>query len=341
VDDRVLGVSRQGGEGAIDPAARAFARRALRGSIRAVPIAGDASTKRFYRIRAAGKTAVLMITPDPFDSGSPFRTNHRILEAIGAPVPRLIARDDPSGLALLEDLGDATLQHHLLGADRSAWRRLYRQACDLIVLFQTRSRKVIRPDDFAARNALDRERFLFELDHFHRHFILGLRHLTPGPAEEALLRGFYADLAGECDRLARVYCHRDFMSRNLMVQGDRLRVIDYQDARMGPYTYDAASLLRDSSLDIDEELVEELTDYLADRLGEGPEEFRRDLRTVALERNIKELGTFGFMATERGKTAYLEYVPRAVRSIRRTLVTDRKYHFIYPVLDRYALSPAS
>lgn len=279
-----------------------------------------------------------MIHPEPLDPSSPFHTNHRILESIGAPVPRILAQDGPSGLALLEDLGDATLQRYLRGADRSEWLRFYLKACDLIVLLQSGAPVAIRPGDFAARNALDRERFLFELDHFHKHFIVGLRGLKPDPADEALLRAFYADLAADCDRLPRVYCHRDFMSRNLMVHKGELRLIDYQDARMGPYTYDPASLLRDSSLDLDEGLVEEMSDHLAHGLGRPPDEFRNDLRTMALERNLKELGTFGFMASERGLRAYLDYVPRAIGSVRRTLVRDPKYHFIFPVLDRYALS---
>ena len=311
------------------------------------PIAGDASTKQFYRVRASRRTAVLVVNPEPFGADSPLLSNHRILESIGAPVPRLIARDDRQGLVLAEDLGDDTLLRYLLGGvggrRRSArpaqtWIQLYREACDLIVLLQTEARKAIRPEDFAARNALDKERFLFELGHFHRYFIIGLKERKPDPAGEAVLQAFYADLAEECDRMRRVYCHRDLMSRNLMLKGRRLRLIDYQDARMGPYTYDAASLLRDSSLDLDERLVQAMIDYLAGRLGEGPEEFRSDFDTMALQRNIKELGTFGYMATVRGLKGYLEFVPRAILSIRRTMRREQRHHYVYPVLERYALS---
>ncbi len=345
----------------LDQGAVGFLGRVLGTPFRASRIAGDASSKRFYRIRvgrpggsgavsrggkgsrrppAPPKTTILMINPEPLDPSSPLLTNHRILEAIGAPVPRILALDARPGLVLTEDLGDTTLQLHLLGEERRRAResrRLYRQACDLIVLLQTEAARVIRPDDFAARNALDRERFLFELEHFHRHYILGLKGMTPEPPEDALLKAFYADLAESCDRMPRVYCHRDFMSRNLMVAGTRLGLIDYQDARMGPYAYDAASLLRDSSLDLDEDLVGEMIDYLARRLGVGPEELRRDFDTMALERNLKELGTFGFMVTERQLRIYLDYVPRAIASARRTLLSDRRYHFVFPVLDRYLI----
>ncbi len=192
----------------------------------------------------------------------------------------------------------------------------------------------MRKDDFAARHALDNERFLFELDHFHRHFVRGLRRFRPSRPDEALLRSFYADLAGACDAMPRVYCHRDYMSRNLMVVRGGLGLIDYQDARMGPYTYDPASLLRDSSLLFEEDFVQEMVGCMAERLDQGIEEFRLDFDIVGLERNIKELGTFAYLATERGMTGYLEFVPGAAASVRRTMRRYPAYDRIYSIFDR-------
>jgi aminoglycoside/choline kinase family phosphotransferase len=321
--------------------ALALARRALGPAATLTEISGDASTRRFYRAAAGGATAIVMVHDGPLSPDAPQFSNHRILETIGAPVPRLIDADREAGLVLVEDLGDLTLQRHLAAAGAGAAPALYRQACDLIALFQGRAPAAIRPDDFAARNALDRERFFFELDHFHRHYILGLRRLTPTPSEETLLRRFYEDLAGDCDRLPRVYCHRDFQSRNLMVVGNGLRIVDFQDARMGPYTYDAASLLRDSSLDLDPDLVREMLDRLAGSiaaaLGIGPEEFERDFDLMGLQRNLKDLGTFGYMATQRARGDYLAYVPRTIAAIQRTAARDPRWHAIYPWLHRFAL----
>lgn len=309
---------------------------------RLMEIAGDASTRRFYRISRGRKTAVLMVHPERLTPSSPLFSNHRVLASIGAPVPRILESDPPHGLVLVEDLGDVTLQKHLLdtrGAGRREATRLYRQACDLIILLHQKGVAALRPDDFAATCALDSDRFLFELDHFHRHFIGGCRKMTPPAADEALLRAFYSDLAMECDRLPRVYCHRDLQSRNLLVRRGRLGLIDFQDARMGPYTYDPASLLRDSSLDLDEALVDGMIARLGRRLGHPADEFRRDFDLMALERNLKDLGTFGFMATVRGRPEYLEFVPRTIRFIKRTLVRSRRYHVFSLVLDRYVLSP--
>ena len=304
-------------------------------------IAGDASTRRFFRVSSGKRTAILVVHPEPLASDAPLYGNHRILTSIGVPVPRILAKDNRSGSVLFEDLGDTTMQKYLAGPrGRSAatWRRSYRRACDLIAILHHRGAAALRPADFASHNALDRERFLFELDHFHRHYIRGLRALTPGPPDEAMLRAFYDELATECAGQPRVYCHRDFQSRNLMVVSGRIRLIDFQDARMGPYTYDAASLLRDSSLDIDEVLVEEMLDYLCGAIGAAPEEFRNDFARMALQRNIKDLGTFGYMAKVRKLRSYLDYVPRTIRSVQAGLLKSSRYHYFHPVIARYVLS---
>lgn len=318
--------------------------RAVGGPYRLSPLSGDASTRRFYRARGQRRAVILMAHSEPLAPSSPIYSNHRVFSAIGAPVPPLIGADDPGGLIIVGDLGDLTLQRHLLRRKRPAHgvdparRRLYRQACDLIVLMHREGVKALREDDFAAGCALDRDRLSFEFRHFHDNFIGTLRGMKPGEQDEKVLRSFYDDLAEVCDRLPRVYCHRDFQSRNLMVRRGRLHLIDFQDARIGPYTYDTASLLRDSSLDIEENLVEEMIDYLIGRLGYGAEEFRRDFDLMALQRNIKDLGTFAHLGTARNRGEYLEYIPRTIASIRRTLLRRRDYHIIFPVLEKYLLS---
>jgi aminoglycoside/choline kinase family phosphotransferase len=299
----------------------------------AVEVAGDASTRRFFRITpgVGEPSSILIVHGEPLPPDAPFFSNHRILSEAGVPVPAIRASDGPHGLVLVQDFGDLSLQKRM----PSDARALYTQACDLIILMQDRAPATMRPDDFAARNALDRDRFLFELNHFETHFVRGLRGLEPTEADAALLHAFFEEIADACDRLPRVYCHRDYQSRNLMVRTNgRLGLIDFQDARMGPYVYDAASLLRDSSLDLNEALVDEMLARLAT---DAPEEYRRDFDLMALERNIKDLGTFGYMATVSGRRDYLEYVPRTQVSIRRTLLAYQRWHHVYEVLERFAL----
>ncbi|HTG89188.1 MAG TPA: phosphotransferase, partial [Vicinamibacterales bacterium] len=129
------------------------------------------------------------------------------------------------------------------------------------------------------------------------------------------------ELAGE----TRVLCHRDYHSRNLMYHGELLYIIDFQDARMGPDTYDLVSLLRDSYVDLPDAWVDDLIrGYL--KLG-GPakatpdafSEYRRRFDLMSVQRNLKALGTFGHQTTARRNPVYIQYIPRTLSYVRTNL----------------------
>ena len=126
-------------------------------------------------------------------------------------------------------------------------------------------------------------------------------------------------------------CHRDYHSRNLMLHEGSLYIIDFQDARMGPDTYDLVSLLRDSYVDFTEQQVEELIAFFLALRGAwrrprgGPQEFRRRFDLMALQRNLKALGTFGFQTTSRGNTVYIQYIPRTLNYVRANLARYARF----------------
>jgi hypothetical protein len=126
-----------------------------------------------------------------------------------------------------------------------------------------------------------------------------------------------AELASE----PRVLCHRDYHSRNLMWKDGQLFIIDFQDARMGPDTYDLVSLLRDSYVDLPESVVDDLMAYFLALTGEAGKEseFRRRFDVMALQRNLKALGTFGYQTTTRHNPVYIQYIPRTLRYVRNNL----------------------
>ena len=130
------------------------------------------------------------------------------------------------------------------------------------------------------------------------------------------LREEWAAIAGELAAEPRVLCHRDYHSRNLMCTTTTLYVIDFQDARMGPDTYDLASLLRDSYVDVPSR--RRRTDrllrrpHLRRRADPGNRDFRRRFDMMALQRNLKALGTFGYQSTARGNPVYMQYMPRTL-----------------------------
>ena len=122
-------------------------------------------------------------------------------------------------------------------------------------------------------------------------------------------------------------CHRDYHSRNLMLHDSQLYMIDFQDARMGPDTYDLVSLLRDSYADLPESAVDELIAYfLALRGRSGRQrEFRERFDVMALQRNLKALGTFGYQTTARRNPVYIQYIPRTLKYVRDNLEAKPRF----------------
>ena len=125
-----------------------------------------------------------------------------------------------------------------------------------------------------------------------------------------------------------VLCHRDYHSRNLMLYQGSLHIIDFQDARMGPDTYDLASLLRDSYVDFNDQQVDALIAFFLAQRGGSKEEdrdYRRRFDLMALQRNLKALGTFGFQTTTRGNTVYIQYIPRTLNYARANLARYERF----------------
>jgi len=127
-----------------------------------------------------------------------------------------------------------------------------------------------------------------------------------------------------------------------MLHDGQLYIIDFQDARMGPNTYDLASLLRDSYVNLTEETVDELIGYFLSPDPSAPppataarQEFRRRFDVMALQRNLKALGTFGYQAAARQNPVYLQYIPRTLRYVRANLLKHARFSRIQEILSAY------
>jgi aminoglycoside/choline kinase family phosphotransferase len=186
---------------------------------------------------------------------------------------------------------------------------------------QRRGAELSSPEFLPYAIAFDVEKLTWELAFFEKHFLEAYRGVViPAPIRQALAEEFGA-LVEQLAAEPRVLCHRDYHSRNLMYHLDRLYVIDFQDARMGPDTYDLVSLLRDSYVDLPEHTVSELIAYflaLKGRTG-SEREFRERFDRMALQRNLKALGTFGYQTTTRRNPVYIQYIPRTLRYVRDNL----------------------
>jgi aminoglycoside/choline kinase family phosphotransferase len=290
---------------------------------RVVPLTGDASDRRYFRILVPdGPSFVLSLYAGPFEFEKlTFVNVARLLSQMPVPIPALIGHADDLGVLAQEDLGDVTLQAHLGAATPAEHAALYRQAVALIATLQRRGAELESPDYVPYGIAFDVEKLTWELDFFIKHFIEAYRGIVIPPAAREELGNEFAALIETLAGEPRVLCHRDYHSRNLMLHGERLYIIDFQDARMGPDTYDLVSLLRDSYVDLPEQTVNELLAYFLALKGDSGQErdFRSRFDAMALQRNLKALGTFGYQTTARRNPVYIQYIPRTLRYVRDNL----------------------
>ena len=292
---------------------------------RVVPLTGDASDRRYFRIIPPdAPSIVLALHAGPIDFATlPFANVGELFQLVPLPVPGIIGHSDELGILAQQDLGDVTLQAHLGAASPAEHAALYRQAVAFIEQLQRRGAELRSDAYLPYRIAFDVEKLTWELDFFAKHFVEGYRGTAFTPAARAALAAEWAAMVNELAGEPRVLCHRDYHSRNLMLSDASLYIIDFQDARMGPDTYDLASLLRDSYVDIAERDLDELIAYflaLKKTDGAAPEdEFRRRFDLMALQRNLKALGTFGYQTITRRNTVYIQYIPRTLRYARTNL----------------------
>jgi len=269
-------------------------------------LVGDASTRRYHRVRVAGgdpTSAVVMELPDePLKSDEatagdrppelPFLNVQRYLAAGSYPVPRVLRTDLGRGLIALEDLGDRTFEAAVKAASPDERGRLYRAAIDQIVALQ-------------------------EL-------------VTLPAAASAVVEAAFDRIAVALAAEPVTLVHRDFQSRNLMMvpaaggpsdaSPAELRVIDFQDALLGTRAYDLVALLRDSYVELAPEEVDRLVGYFVTRAGIADEAaFRRLFTLQTLQRKLKDAGRFVFIDRVRNNPSFLRWIPTTITYVRDAL----------------------
>ena len=306
---------------------------------RVVPLTGDASDRKYYRLLVPDMPSrVLAVYAAPFDySTLTFVNVGELLLRMPLPVPAILGHEDDLGLLILEDLGDVTLQAHLGAAALADHAALYRQAVNFIAVIQRRGQDLASPSYAPYKVAFDIEKLTWEMDFFLKHFLEAYRGAQISAPERTALRGELGALIEELAAEPRVLCHRDYHSRNLMLKEGRLYIIDFQDARLGPDTYDLVSLLRDSYVDISERAIEDLLAYFLALVGAAgrEKEFRHRFDAMALQRNLKALGTFGYQAATKQNPVYIQYIPRTLRYVRDNLHRYPRFARLRELLAKY------
>lgn len=279
----------------------------------AQPVAGDASARRYFRLCGADgkRTLILVDAPPDSQKNEAFLAVRELLADAAVRVPGLHAVDLQQGFLLLEDLGDELLLPRLTHASVDGW---YARAGEMLQQFAAIPLASMALPDYNSALLLE------ELGRFPEWFCERLLGLALSPGERSLLHELNGLLVGSALAQPRVFVHRDFHSRNLMVlPGERLAVIDFQDAVVGPVTYDLVSLLRDCYVRWPEPQVVDWALGHRDALyglGLLP---RVDDRTwlrwmdwMGLQRHLKVLGTFARLSLRDGKHGYLTDLPRVL-----------------------------
>ncbi len=306
---------------ALPGTATASLRKWLGDAWNAVQLTGDASVRVYYRVTTAdGQSYVMAWYPDEVRPEL-----QRFLAAYDAVskyayVPKVLEFNECA--ALQQDIGNQTL-FDLLHQDRDEGVKWYRKAVTLLVYFQRGGALDINPpftaDFFGNELEMSREFYVQQLMGVEREKSLELNPL-------------FRRLALNISRHPYALCHRDYHGQNIHIVNDKLYVIDFQDLRMGPDTYDVASLLRDRGVArlLGEDTELELVDYYAEWRSVGmpgrselPHGERRSIRRryfeTLLQRSLKILGTFSKQPITRGRMWYLEFIPPTLESVRRCL----------------------
>ena len=296
------------------------------GDFTIVPASSDASFRRYFRVSSGKTSQIVMDAPPDKEDCGPFISIASILADLGLNVPLILEADLRRGFLLMSDLGSV---HYLQALNEQNVERLYGDALHALRLLQT------VPVEDAGIPDYDRDLLLREMALF-RDWYLG-RHLqlTMSEALSEVLEQSFAFLAEAALSQPRAWVHRDYHSRNLMVtEMSNPGILDFQDAVIGPLTYDLVSLLRDCYVRWPQERVMGwVRDYLAISQANGLlsgiklQQFQRWFDLMGVQRHLKAVGIFTRLNYRDSKPGYLPDIPRTLG-------------YVFEVSGRYAeLSP--
>jgi aminoglycoside/choline kinase family phosphotransferase len=283
-----------------------------------IPLTPDASTRKYYRIRWKKRSAVAAVYPEPFDPEfHPYLDVTRLFLECEIPVPEIYAVDGSAGIIVQEDLGDRQLFHVYADEPEEQCDEYKEEAIALIAKIQKGTERAYQTQSIASRLAFDEAKLSWELDFFFEHYFGSLRRERLRHAEVAELKVELNDIAAELAAAPRVLCHRDYHASNLMIDSKkRIRVVDHQDARMGPASYDLVSFLLDRQpcLPSLAELRAHRLFFLEKRRMLGldaidPDEFALEFRLMTIQRGLKATGTFSYQTAVCGRApAYQHFI---------------------------------
>jgi hypothetical protein len=325
-----------------------------------VPLAGDASSRRYYRVflKAADAPSSIIAMELPAGAGLPlsseelaifkqqprelpFLNVHRLLSHIGVKVPAIYGHWQDEHMLLLEDLGDTALWDRVQGLADQDVLNWYQKAIDELLIIHTRGTRSRDNSCVAFQQRFDAKLYLWEFEHFIEWGLEKRPGAKISAAAIAALRKTFAEIAAILERRSDCLSHRDYHSWNLMIHDDAVHVIDFQDALLAPAQYDLASLLNDRVTDtvVRPLLEERLVHYYIDkrRAIDGGAidggEFFEIYRLSAIQRDLKVIGRFYYLDLVKGKSGYKKFIPPTARRLARNFPQTAITKDLLPLLE--------
>jgi len=288
------------------------------------PLAGDASTRRYYRIVQDQQTFVLMEW-EPFEESEtyPFLSVQKHFQRSDIQVPKILAMSPKEGFILLEDLGDLTLERKFWETqDQKQILPFYMSAIDELVKIHFESSKDMKTCT-AFSVEFDEGKFLWELNYGKTHLLENICQISLSHGTAKTLEKVFRQISTRLAKEPKFISHRDFHSRNLMIKLGKMRVIDFQDARMGPVHYDLVSLLKDSYVDLNHNTSKSILEYYLQQASElgyrKPFTFNEVIEIQTIQRCFKACGSFASFFNNRSDRRYLRYLSPTLKRVKKSL----------------------
>ncbi len=287
-------------------------------------LAGDASTRKYYRVVVDNQSLVLMKW-DPFKPEKyPFISVLTHFDKAGVHVPKIVDMSASDGLVLLDDLGDLTLE-------RKFWEQkeaedsfdYYKLAIDEIIKIHY-SASVLKKPCTAFDIEFNTEKFVWEMNYGKDNLIKGVLGQTLSEKLDSEIVAIFTKISETLHKEPKFISHRDYHSRNLMLKFDKMFVIDFQDARMGPVQYDLVSLIKDSYVDIPDDYGNKILDYYFECAREHGHTFDRThfdhiYELQSIQRCFKACGSFASFFHQRDDRRYLKYLTPTLKRVIKSL----------------------
>lgn len=315
-----------------------------------VKLFGDASYRAYYRATLEdGRTYVVMQMPAGKASASEEITNFRGIHAeppfinianylrrIGLPVPVIHHYSREHQMLILEDLGDTTFASAIKDKDDDIVVSFYKEAIDLLVRLQRATDNDTQRDCVAMKRSFDETLFNWEFDHFLEYGIEARLGLKLTPEDRKLFDKTTREISTFITSKKYGFTHRDFQSRNLMIRPNgTLVIIDFQDALVGPEQYDLVALLRDSYINLGEEIRQELVNYYCKKRGRNPDAVNQLFDVLTVQRKLKDAGRFVYIDRVKGNPNFLQYIPTSLKYVHMAISRLPQYAAFQEMLTGY------